>query len=58
MSFKYNDKVKDVSGCEGTVVDETIGGGKVTVRITKSAGNSFYREGRRYDILVSQLKKR
>lgn len=58
MSFNYNDKVKDISGCEGIVVDETIGGGKVTVRITKSAGNSVYRAGNRYDILVSQLKKR
>ena len=58
MSFKYNDKVKDLSGCEGIVVDETIGGGKVTVRITKSSGNSIYRTGQRVNILVSQLQKK
>ncbi|QNN99228.1 hypothetical protein SEA_FAUST_147 [Streptomyces phage Faust] len=56
--FNYNDKVVDVSGAEGLVVDETIGGGKVTVRITKAGPNSFYRAGQRVNILEKQLRKK
>ena len=56
--FNYKDKVIDVSGAEGVVVDETRGGGKVTVRITKQGVNSFYKAGQVTDILESQLKKK
>ncbi|WMI33531.1 hypothetical protein SEA_KENREY_160 [Streptomyces phage Kenrey] len=58
MSFNYKDKVVDVSGAEGEVVDETRGGGKVTVRITKEGPNSHFRKGQRVDILEKQLRKR
>lgn len=54
--FNYQDKVVDVSGAKGVVVDETVGGGKVTVRIT-DAGMSTYRNGQRVNILEKQLRK-
>jgi hypothetical protein len=56
--FGYNDKVVDISGAEGVVVDETRGGGKVTVRITKEGVNSHFRKGQRVDIFESQLRKK
>lgn len=56
--FNYGDNVVDISGSEGRVVDETIGGGKVTVRITKEGVNSIHRKGQRVNILESQLRKK
>ncbi|AXG66235.1 hypothetical protein SEA_ANNADREAMY_141 [Streptomyces phage Annadreamy] len=57
-NFNYGDDVVDVSGAEGRVVDETVGGGKVTVRITKEGPNSSFRKGQRVNILERQLRKK